>query len=126
MAKNKKKKHKKDDASEDILDVAALSIRKFRKVTKEIGRLSTGQKLVGGIALVAAGLAYLASQEEEGASPEQADEAAAPKLHAHRPEADDDTDDYETEGPRGTTNPAKSPKSAPSPARKSSPAGPHA
>ncbi|MBD2723361.1 hypothetical protein [Hymenobacter armeniacus] len=101
MAKNKKKKHKKDDVSEDILDVATLSIRKFRKVTKEIGKLSTGQKLVGGIALVAAGLAYLASQEEEGAGPERADEATPLKLHAHRPDADDETDadDYETEAP---------------------------
>ncbi|MFD2721280.1 hypothetical protein ACFST9_21370 [Hymenobacter monticola] len=68
MAKDKKKKHKKDDVSEDILDVAALSIKKFRKVTKEIGKLSTGQKLVGGIALVAAGLTYLATQDG-GATP---------------------------------------------------------
>jgi len=68
MAKDKKKKHKKDDASEDILDVAALSIKKFRKVTKEISKLSTGQKLVGGIALVAAGLTYLANQETDASS----------------------------------------------------------
>lgn len=68
MAKDKKKKHKKDDASEDVLDIAALSIKKFRKVTKEIGKLSTGQKLVGGIALVAAGLTYLANQETEAAT----------------------------------------------------------
>lgn len=77
MAKDKKKKHKKDDASEDILDVAALSIKKFRKVTKEIGRLSTGQKLVGGIALVAAGLTYLATQETP-AAPSSAPDADPP------------------------------------------------
>jgi hypothetical protein len=63
MAKDKKKKSKKDKASEDILDTAALSIKKFRKVTKQIGKLSTGQKLVGGIALAAAGLAYLATRD---------------------------------------------------------------
>jgi hypothetical protein len=68
MAKDKKKhskKGKKDEVSEDILDTAALSIKKFRKVTKQIGKLSTGQKLVGGIALVAAGLAYLATQDTD-------------------------------------------------------------
>jgi hypothetical protein len=79
MAKDKKKKHKKDDASEDILDVAALSIKKFRKVTKEIGKLSTGQKLVGGIALVAAGLTYLATQ----------DAGATPAADAKESEGDD-------------------------------------
>lgn len=64
MSKNSKKHSKKDGLSEGILDVAALSVKKFRKVTKEIGRLSTGQKLVGGVALLAAGLAYLASQDD--------------------------------------------------------------
>lgn len=63
MGKSKKKHSKKDDLSDDILDAAALSIRKFRKVSKEISKLSTGQKLVGGVALVAAGLTYLASRE---------------------------------------------------------------
>ncbi|MDO7844885.1 hypothetical protein Q5H92_00840 [Hymenobacter sp. M29] len=77
MAKDKNKKHKKDDVSGDILDVAALSIKKFRKVTKEIGKLSTGQKLVGGIALVAAGLAYLAAQDTPEA-PDAAPESDQP------------------------------------------------
>lgn len=62
MAKDKKKHSKKDDVSDDLLDMAALSIKKFRKVTKEIGKLSTGQKIVGGLALAAAGLTYLAKQ----------------------------------------------------------------
>lgn len=63
MPKDKKKhSKKKDELSGDLLDMAALSLKKFRKVTKEIGKLSTGQKLVGGIALVAAGLTYLAQQ----------------------------------------------------------------
>ncbi|MBJ6108671.1 hypothetical protein JAO73_06610 [Hymenobacter sp. BT523] len=119
MAKNKKKHSKKEDVSEDILDVAALSIKKFRKVTKEINKLSTGQKLVGGIALVAAGLAYLASQEEEGAVPERDEEATPLKLHAHRPEADDDGDsdaeDYETEAPTKPPKPRKITKARPKP-----------
>ena len=65
MPKDKKKHSKKDELSGDILDVAHLSLKKFRKVTKEIGKLSTGQKLVGGLALLAAGLAYLAQQQAE-------------------------------------------------------------
>lgn len=68
MGKNKKKHSQKNDFSGNILDVAALSLKKFRKVTKEIGRLSTGQKLVGGVALLATGLAYLASQDDAPAS----------------------------------------------------------
>jgi len=75
MGKHKKKHSKKDDVSEDILDAAALSVKKFRKVTKEIGKLSTGQKIVGGLALVAAGLVYLAA-ETDGPAP-AADNAAA-------------------------------------------------
>lgn len=67
MGKDKKKHPKKDKGTDNILDVAALSIKKFRKVTKQIGKLSTGQKLVGGIALVAAGLTYLAQQEADAA-----------------------------------------------------------
>jgi hypothetical protein len=67
MPKDKKKhSKKKDELSDDLLDMAALSLKKFRKVTKEISKLSTGQKLVGGIALVAAGLTYLAQQQTDG------------------------------------------------------------
>lgn len=65
MGKHKKKHSKKDGVSEDILDAAALSIKKFRKVTKEIGKLSTGQKLVGALALAAAGLVFLSSNDDE-------------------------------------------------------------
>ena len=90
---NKKhsKKGKKDDLSEDILDAASLSIKKFRKVTREIGKLSTGQKLVGGIALVAAGLAYLATKDTDqprassADSDSEATEAADEAEHAAVP-----------------------------------------
>ena len=70
MGKDKKKKHaKKDQTSENMLDLAALSLKKFRKVTRQIGKLSTGQKLVGGLALAAAGLAYLAQQQSTADKP---------------------------------------------------------
>lgn len=78
MGKHKKKHSKKDGISEDILDAAALSIKKFRKVTKEIGKLSTGQKLVGGLALAAAGLVFL-STTESNASPQAAPLPNTPK-----------------------------------------------
>ena len=68
MAKDKKKHSKKDKVSAGILDAATLSVRKFRKVTKEIGKLSTGQKLVGGAALLAAGLTYLAKKQPRPAA----------------------------------------------------------
>ena len=50
-----------------MLEVAAQSLKKFRKVTKEIAKLSTGQKLVGGLVIAAAGLAYLATRETNDA-----------------------------------------------------------
>lgn len=59
MGKGKKKHSKNDQVSDDLLDAAALSVKKFRKVTNQIQKLSTGQKIVGGIALLAAGLTYL-------------------------------------------------------------------
>ncbi|MBF9219655.1 hypothetical protein [Hymenobacter ruricola] len=119
MAKSKKKKHsKKDDASDDILDVAAVSIKKFRKVTKEIGKLSTGQKLVGGIALVAAGLAYLATQEEDGGNgpsdSESTDVALLPHAH-HGPRPADDEDDETEAPPKAHHKPRKSSKARPKP-----------
>lgn len=78
MPKDKKKQSKKkDELSDDLLDMAALSLKKFRKVSKQIGKLSTGQKLVGGVALLAAGLTYLAKQQVEAPAAAPDDEAAA-------------------------------------------------
>ncbi len=65
MPKDKKKHSKKDELSSDILDAANLTLKKFRKVTKQVGKLSTGQKVVGGLALLAAGLTYLAQQQAD-------------------------------------------------------------
>jgi len=59
MAKHKKKQAKKDSVPDNFLDVTALSIKKYRKVTNEIAKLSPVQKLVGGLALLAAGYVYL-------------------------------------------------------------------
>ena len=91
MPKAKKKHSKKDAASDDLLDLAHASIKKFRKVTREIGKLSTGQKLLGGLALAAAGLAYLAAHEEPAASAtgpapsEPAEPETAPAAPRKRP-----------------------------------------
>ena len=97
MSTDKKKKHsKKDRASGNVLDLAHLTLKKFRKVTKEAGKLSTGQKLLGGVALAAAGLVYLAARDTEetpdtstaeGPEPLAADHApaASPRKHPKRP-----------------------------------------
>ena len=97
MPKDKKKHSKKDAASDNILDMAQTSLKKFRKVTHEIGKLSPGQKLVGGLALAAAGLAYLATRDnpDETAAPAdapravttatEAGAAATPRKHPKRP-----------------------------------------
>ena len=103
MGKGKKKKSKKDELSADIMDVAAASVKKFRKVTKQIGKLSTGQKLVGGLALAAAGLTYLANKDLA------ADEKAPTRL----PDSSDTNDAAEAQ-------PSKAPEeNEVAPARKS-------
>ena len=92
MGKDKKKKHaKKDQVSEDLLDAAVLSLKKFRKVTRQIGKLSTGQKVVGGLALAAAGLAYLAQRQPETGKPSASTPDAPLLLGAgHRSAAPDE------------------------------------
>ena len=110
MGKGKKKHSKKDDVSEDILDVAALSVKKFRKVTKEIAKLSTGQKLVGGIALLAAGLTYLAKVEDDKPGSEKA-AAATPKLLAGPKETEEGAAKEEAAPAKATKSPRKSRKS---------------
>ena len=63
MAKHKKNQSKKDSVSDNLLDVTALSIKKYRKVAKEIAKLSPTQKLVGSFALLAAGYIYVNSMK---------------------------------------------------------------
>ncbi|MDQ2772870.1 MAG: hypothetical protein M3Y54_20490 [Bacteroidota bacterium] len=81
--KKKKKHSKKDKSSTDVLGLTYLTIKKFRKVTKQVGKLSTGQKLLAGAAMAAAGLAYLAAREPdapaEASDPPGATEANHPK-----------------------------------------------
>ncbi len=78
MGKGKKKKAQNIVNSGDLLDMAVVSIKQFRRVTKQIGKLSTGQKLVGGLTLLAAGLTYLARQQ--ASSPPIAARPATPPL----------------------------------------------
>lgn len=92
MGKDKKKNAKKAVPSNGLLDSAATAIKKYRRVTKQIGKLSAAQKVVGGAALLAAGLTYLAKQRATGpaaadAAPEApatADEAGAKHKHLTR------------------------------------------
>lgn len=86
MGKGKKKHSKKDDVADDILDVAAVSVRKFRKVTKEIHKLSTGQKIVGGLALLAAGLTYMAKQNLDADHPAASGSADTAQLASAQPD----------------------------------------
>ena len=85
MSTDKKQKHsKKDKASNDILDLAHLTLKKFRKVSKEVGKLSSAQKVMGGVALAAAGLVYLAARDSDNApeAPEAEDAQAPAADHA--------------------------------------------
>ncbi len=76
MAKDKKKHAKKEAVSDNLLDMAALSIKKFRKVTKQISKLSTGQKIAGSLALAAVGLTYLVKQPDRPAAETKASGSA--------------------------------------------------
>jgi hypothetical protein len=111
MAKDKKKHSKKDKLSKDILDVATVSVKKFRKVTREISKLSMGQKVVGGVALLAVGLTYLAKSEAGGDKKSAAPPRPTPMLltEAGVTTASDDDDTVAT---APTTTSRKSRKSS--------------
>lgn len=68
MGKHKKKQSKQDSLPDNFLDVTALSIKKYRKVTNEIAKLSPVQKLVGSLALLAAGYVYLNKVKNDSGS----------------------------------------------------------
>ncbi|WP_201978068.1 hypothetical protein [Hymenobacter rubidus] len=59
MSKNKPKGSKKSRASNDLLDAATVGLQKFRRFAKQVNKLSTTQKLVGGLAALAAGYALI-------------------------------------------------------------------
>ncbi|RTQ45918.1 hypothetical protein EJV47_24115 [Hymenobacter gummosus] len=65
MGKNKKKHKKQDSVSDNVFDATALSIKKYRKVTNELAKLSPGQKLLGGLLLAAAGYFYYKNLRDE-------------------------------------------------------------
>ncbi|GAC1383895.1 MAG: hypothetical protein NVS3B25_30860 [Hymenobacter sp.] len=71
MGKGPKKRPPKAALSAGLLDVAAVTLKKFRRVTKQVRHLSTTHKVFGGMALLGVGLAYLVSrpQEAQGAAP---------------------------------------------------------
>jgi len=102
MGKDKKKKHaKKDQVSEGLLDAAVLSLKKFRKVTRQVGKLNTGQKLVGGLALAAVGLAYLAQrQPDTGNSPAPTPDAPLLLGAGHRPVAPEEEETGDAPTPK--------------------------
>ena len=111
MGKHKKKKNSKkiaDAVPDDVLDAAVVSIRKFRKITNEIAKLSTGQKLVGGLVLAAAGYFYLDQRKghDEGKS------WHAPKFDRPRLTPPDETSATEApaEAPEKAAAPHKSRK----------------
>ena len=76
----KKNKKNKPDKKQTLLGGAAKSLKKLGKGTgSRIGALSTTQKVVGGAALVALGLSYLAKRQNGSAAgiPIDADAAIA-------------------------------------------------
>ncbi len=76
----KKNKKNKPDKKQTLLGGAAKSLKKLGKGTgSRIGALSITQKVVGGAALVALGLSYLAKRQNGSAAgtPIDADAAIA-------------------------------------------------
>ncbi|TGE21608.1 hypothetical protein E5K00_15120 [Hymenobacter aquaticus] len=71
------KKAQKARQSAGWLDEAAGTLHAFRKATKSVRRLTTGQKVVGGLALLAAGLTYLAKRQAAAAAAVTPDARAA-------------------------------------------------
>ena len=100
MAKDKKNRSKQGKKPSSLLDAAATSLKKFRRVARHVTKLSTGQKVVGGLALVAAGVTYLVNKQTD------ADSTAATMPNAAAAEASSASsaslaseDGYEAEEP---------------------------
>lgn len=81
MGKNKPKGSKKSKVTLDLLNSATDGLRKFRRFTKQVSKLSTTQKVVGGLAVLAAGYALITK-----ASPPEAD-SQTPAVDEHTPPA---------------------------------------
>ena len=59
ISKNKPKGSKKSKASDDLLDAATVGLQNFRRFAKQVNKLSTTQRVVGGLAVLAAGYALI-------------------------------------------------------------------
>ena len=73
MSKKMNKGSKKNKASGDLLDTATAELKKLRRFAKQFKKLSTTQKIVGGLAVLAAGYALI----NNTSSDEEATEALA-------------------------------------------------
>ena len=84
MSKNKPKDSKKNKASGDLLDSATLGLQQFRRFAKQVQKLSTTQKIVGGLAVLAAGYALItnSSPVEAPAATAALDEPTPPVVLA--------------------------------------------
>ena len=74
MSNNKPKGSKRNKASDDLLDAATDGLKKFRRFAKQVQKLSTAQKIVGGLAVLAAGYAFFTNSSPDDAP------AAVPAL----------------------------------------------
>lgn len=81
MSKSKNKGSKKEKPSSDLLDSATVGLKKFRRFAKQVKKLSTTQKIVGSLALLAAGYALITKSSPDEASTEApASEEPAPNT----------------------------------------------
>ena len=82
MSKNKPKSSKKNKPSGDLLDSATVGLKKFRRFAKQVKKLSTTQKIVGGLAVLAAGYALVTNTSPAEGPTETAalDEPAPPEA----------------------------------------------
>lgn len=92
MSKNKNKGSKKNKGARDLLASATARLQQFRRLAKQAQKLSTPQKVMGGLGLLVAGYAFLTrrtpvkSPTQAPASGEPApDTAPAPGAQARVP-----------------------------------------
>ncbi len=76
MSKSKNKGSKKEKPASDLpasnfLDSATVSLQKFRRFAKQVKKLSTTQKVVGSLALLAAGYVLISNSTPNEAPPKR-------------------------------------------------------
>ena len=108
MSKSKRKGFKNSKPASELLDSAALGLKKFRRFAKQVKKLSTSQKVVGGLALLAAGYAFISNSTQGG--------GAAEALASNEPNAPDAG--ATPVAPAGSSAPLSTPKP-----KRSKPAG---